>query len=194
MDIVINVNAGVVSVGSESRVVVFPPEYMAIAMVRYNTVTAVGSTRYVDPTAQNIIFTIGSIIATALALWQEAAPTADDMWIKIKEMRTKVNAGGVYVSGDWYHTDSETLAQYSIMYAAISVNSLPSIYIFNPKWKTMEKNFRPMTVALLKKIINIGMYNAAKNFANAEQHKSRMYASYIPSTYDYSTGWALTYI
>jgi len=188
MEIIIDVNASTVSVNAISRQVTFPDEYAGLGIIRYDTETTARQPDHIDN------FTMGSIVATSILRWQLAAPTTTDMWELIKAKRTQINASGVFVSGDWYHTDPETLAQYSIMYAAISVNSLPSGYTFNNNWKTMDGTFRPMTVTLLKKIINTGMANAAANFANAEAHKAAMMATLVPSAYNYSTGWTKVHI
>jgi len=188
MEIIIDVRAGTVSVNAVSRQVVFPPEYATFETIRYDTETASG----LSDSINNV--TMGSIIATSLRLWQLAAPDAADMWELIKAKRTQMNASGVFVSGDWFHTDTETRGQFSIMYAAISVNRLPDTYVFDSNWKTMDGMFRPMTVSLLKKIINTGMMNESLNFANAELHKAAMMATPAPSTYDYSTGWTEVHI
>lgn len=183
MPIIIDVRSGTVSVDGVSRAVVFPTDYLGLDTITYNTETAMGAGDMVGD------FTMASILGLSLALWQAEEPTASDIWIQIKAKRSRMNAGGVFVSGDWYHTDSESVAQYSIMYASVAVNSLPSSYVFNTRWKTMDGDFRPMTVTLLKKIINTGMTVAAINFANAERHKAALMVNTSPLTYDYSSGW-----
>lgn len=183
MEIIIDMRGGGVSIDGISRSVIFPIEYQSLDKITYDTETSIG----LDQSVGNLV--MGSILATALGLWQAAAPTAEDIWILIKDKRVQMNAGGVFVLGDWYHTDPETLANYAIMYAAISVNSLPSNYVFSARWKTMDGDFRPMSVKLLKSIINKGMGVVATNFATSERHKALLMASPIPSKYDYSTGW-----
>ena len=187
MEIVIDAVASTVSVAAVSRSVALPSGYATLSKITYDTETGTGLTDTVGN------FTMGSILATALLLWNAAAPTAADVWELIKAKRTQANAGGVRVSGHWYHTDPETLAQYSVMYAAIAVNSLPGAYVFAPYWKTMAGDFRPMTAGLLKGIVAMGMRNATLNFANAERHRARMVATRLPHLYDYSTGWGETH-
>ena len=183
MEIIIDMRSGGVSIDGISRSVIFPIEYQSLGKITYDTETSIGLGQYVGNLA------MGSILATALGLWHAAAPTADDMWVLIKDKRTQMNAGGVFVLGDWYHTDPETLSNYAIMYASISVNSLPSNYVFSSRWKTMDGDFRSMSVKLLKSIINRGMDVVATNFTTSENHKALLIASSIPSKYDYSTGW-----
>ena len=183
MEIIIDTKAEIVSVDRVSRSVVLPVAYHALNRIYYDTEDASGLKEPIGS------LTMGGILAVSLALWHAAAPDVSDMWALIKAKRTQMNAGGVFVSGAWFHTDSETLAQYSIMYAAISVNSLSNSYIFNANWKTMDGTFRCMSVSLLKKIIHTGMSNAALNFANAERHRTALKNSPVPSKYDYSTGW-----
>lgn len=187
MKITIDVKANVVSVDGVSRHVAFPVEYAVLETLHYDTETSIGLGDSIGD------FTIAGLLALSLSLWYSESPSADDIWELIKAKRTKVNAGGIFVAGEWYHTDAETLAQYSIMYAAIAVNSLPENYVFSPKWKTMQKNFRPMTVRLLRGIVNIGMLVAAANFTNAERHRYLLLTSDNPSQYDYSTGWTKVY-
>jgi hypothetical protein len=187
MKVTIDVKTSVVSVDGVARAVVFPVEYAALATIHYDTETAVGLGESVGG------FTIGSILAVSLSMWHAACPTAEDIWVLIKAKRTAINAGGLNAAGYWYHTDPESLAQYSIMYAAIAVNSLPDSYVFSTMWKTMSGKFRPMNASRLKSIITIGMANAAANFANAERHKALLFASPRPAQYDYSTGWAKVY-
>lgn len=188
MQIIVDPKLGTVNVDGVSRVVVFPTEYSVLDTTTYDSNYAAGISDMVGS------FTTASIIGLSLALWHAAAPNAEEMWTLIKEKRSQMNAGGVFAAGDWYHTDSESLAQYSIMYAAIPVNSLPDSYVFNTRWKTMDGAFRPMTVKLLKNLINTGMVTAGKNFLNAELHKAAMMNTRVPSSYDYSTGWELVHI
>jgi hypothetical protein len=183
MKITIDVKASVVSLDGVSRHVVFPAEYSVLETLHYDTETSVGLGDSIGD------FTIAGLLAASLSLWYAASPTADDVWELIKIKRTEMNSGGIFVAGDWYHNDPETLAQYSIMYAAIAVNSLPESYVFSPMWKTMDGKFRPMTVTLLRGIINIGMIAAAANFTNAERHRALVFASSKPAHYDYSKGW-----
>lgn len=116
-----------------------------------------------------------------------------ERWEKIKEKRSEVKHGGIFVSGKWFHTDEESRSQYATMYAAISVNTLPDIYSFDTNWKTMDRSIVSMTVALLKAIITAGMESESANYANAEAHHIAMEASATPETYDFSTGWTANY-
>jgi hypothetical protein len=183
MKIVIDTVACTVSVASVSRSVVFPNGYAALNTITYDTETADGLGNTFGK------FTMGGILATSLILWKSAEPTIGEMWERIKIKRSETNAGGVNVGGHWYHTDLETLAQYSIMYAAIAVNSLPGSYIFAANWKTMDGIFQPMTVNLLRVIVGTGIRNATLNFSTAERHKAAMTAKIDHYLYDYSTGW-----
>jgi hypothetical protein len=187
MIIVIHTKKGTVSIDDISRDVIFPIEYSDFKTISYDTDNPIGLEEDIDT------FTMASVMAVCISLWYAAAPSVDDMWELIKLKRSEVNAGGILVEGRWYHTDAETLIQYSIMYAAISANSLPNNYIFNANWKTMGGIFRPMPVSLLRKIINVGIYSAALNFTNAERHKRALMVSSVPSKYDYSTGWTKVY-
>lgn len=187
MEIVINTKAGTVSVDKVSRAVVFPPEYSKLDTLKYDTVSAEGISSKIGD------FIMSSIIATALGLWHGAEPTVATVWELIKAKRDDSDEGGVFVAGNWFHTDAMTVVRYSIMLGMASTNKLPNTYIFNYHWKTMSGAFTPMTVSLLKRIIAVGMTNVGLNFQNAEQHKIALLACTTPAKYDYSTGWVVIY-
>jgi hypothetical protein len=194
MEITIDVSKSTVTVDTVLRRVVFPSEYSAVSTIQFNTDTATGLITYANRQQSDMQFTSVGVCNTALELWNAAAPSAAEVWDLIKDKRTLVNSGGVYADGDWFHTDAETRGQYAIMYAAISVNSLPDSYQFNSSWKTMSGTFRQMTVHLLKLIVNIGISNAAANYANAETHRQALMSSSTPHTYDYSSGWTAVHV
>jgi len=188
----INIASGTVAVGATTRKVELPKEYSIIETAWYDIEAKIGEITYLDNT-QPPKFTIGGVVGVALSLWQaEADMDVIDMWEKIKERRDLANASGVSVRGHGYHTDLGSLNKYAIMYASIAINSLADDFVFHPMWKTISGEFLPMTVSVLKSIINIGMRNVSINFANAEKHKVLMSASKAPSLYDYSSGWVST--
>jgi hypothetical protein len=194
MEITIRVSDKIVTVGTISRQVTFPSEYAAVDVMTFNTISNVGLITYIDQKSHDIETSSINMCNTALELWNNAAPTHADVWELIKVKRTSANTAGVYVGEDWFHTDHETRAQYSIMYAAISVNLLSNSHVFDSSWKTMDGEFREMTVLLLKTIIESGMSNESQNYANAEVHKVAMLGSSDPETYDYSTNWTAVHV
>ena len=189
----INIASGTVSVGDTVRKVQFPEVYKVIGTMSYDTETANGSIEYLEHD-QVPEFTLSSVVSMSLSLWQAAAGNDFvDTWEKVKERRNLANAGGVFVRGHGYHTDLESLHKYAIMYSKIAVDSLADDFVFHPMWKTISGEFSPMTVSVLKSIINLGMRNVSINFANAERHKAIMKQSPTPATYDYSAGWTISY-
>jgi hypothetical protein len=187
-------NVTSVTIDGIARLVDLPDEYYGVSGIHYDSMTEIGTIQYVGHRKSDASFSSISICNTAIDLWAAAKPSKAAIWVLIKEKRTEINAGGLLVDGSWFHTESETLGQYAIMYGAISVNSLPDAYVFNSAWKTMDGDFRAMTVALLKQIVSIGIGHAAANYENAEQHKAAMESSAEPSTYDYSSGWTAIHI
>lgn len=188
MEIIINARSGTVSVDKVIRAVVFPCGYLELDTVTYDTETAVGVGLIVGK------ITMGNILATSLGLWHGAEPTVITIWEEIQAKKDKVNANGVFVAGNWFHTDVVTVGHYSILlYTAID-NAYPDSYIFSTHWKTMQGTFTPMTVALLKHIIATGINNVAANFQNAQRHRASLIACAVPANYDYSTGWTIMYV
>ncbi len=111
-------------------------------------------------------------------------------WDQIKAERDRRKSGGVMVSVDgvdkWFHSDDASRIQQIalVMFGA----AVPPV-----QWKTMDGTFVGMTQALANQIFQTAAASDQAIFAKAEEHRIAMEASADPETYDFSTGWPLTY-
>lgn len=128
------------------------------------------------------------------------APTLDEQrknqWLRIKAERDTRKAGGVRVNVEgtdyWFWTDDPSRNQYALLDASARYNNLPDEYVFDD-WKTMSGQFVPLTVTLLRRMLDLGIINEGKIFNVAETHRNAVMASLTPETYNYHTGWPLSY-
>ena len=128
----------------------------------------------------------------------EPLPTVDELkaraWEKIKAERSSRKAGGVKVGEYWFHTDDASRIQYGILDGKATRAALPGNAVLHPEWKTMSGVKTPMTVALLRQVLDAGIASEAVIFDAAETHKAAMEASADPAAYDFSTGWPAIYV
>lgn len=110
----------------------------------------------------------------------------ESRWLEIKRERDQRKNGGVFVSGKWFHTDTESRIQWLglvIMGAAV-----PPI-----EWKTMDGTFITISQALVGAVFQTIAAGDSADFANAEAHRAAMMLSATPETYAYSSGWREVY-
>lgn len=108
-------------------------------------------------------------------------------WNGIKAERDRRKAGGILVSGKWFHTDPDSRIQ-QIGLAMMGAN-LPA----NLQWKTLDGSFVTMTPALAQGIFTGVVASDQVIFGAAEKHRVAMEASADPASYDYSDGWPKIY-
>jgi hypothetical protein len=108
-------------------------------------------------------------------------------WEEIKAERDRRKFNGVKVGTSWFHSDdSSRIQQIGLMLMGASMPA-------GIMWKTMTDTFIQMTPALAVGIFQATGAQDMAIFARAEYHRAMMNASPNPSTYDYSTGWPLTF-
>jgi hypothetical protein len=107
-------------------------------------------------------------------------------WLNIKAERDQRKSGGVFVSGKWFHTDTESRVQW--LGLVIMGASVPPI-----QWKTMDGTFIELTAGLVGSVFQTIANGDSADFANAETHRAAMLQSPTPEDYDYSTGWRGVY-
>lgn len=107
-------------------------------------------------------------------------------WLNIKAERDQRKNGGVFVSGKWFHTDTESRIQW--LGLVIMGASVPPI-----QWKTMDGTFITISQSLVGTVFQAIAAGDSADFANAETHRAAMMLSATPETYDYSTGWRTVY-
>lgn len=121
------------------------------------------------------------------------AKAAGEAWGAIKAERDRRKAGGVMIGGKWFHTDDPSRIQYGILDSKATRASLPATVVLHPAWKTMSSEKTPMTVAVLRQILDAGIVYEGAVFDVAETHRAAMEASADPAAYDFSGGWPMVF-
>lgn len=129
------------------------------------------------------------------------APTAAEIWERIKAKRDAIKAGGVKVGTKWYHTDTESRIQHLGLLekarAARAAGGTDATRLQalgqDIKWKTMDGSFIYLTVKHAEDIFAAVTDLDAAAFAAAEMHRVAMEASADPAAYDFSVGWPATF-
>ena len=107
-------------------------------------------------------------------------------WAAIKAERDRRKAGGVLVSGKWFHSDVDSrIQQLGLVMMGASV---PSV-----QWKTMDGSFVTMSQAIANGIFQAAAALDMSLFAVAEAHRLAMEASADPGGYDFSANWPTHY-
>jgi hypothetical protein len=107
----------------------------------------------------------------------------DSTWQAIKARRDLRKDGGVKAGTKWFHTDASSRVQHlglRLLGAAIPPGLM---------WKTMDGSLVEMTPSLCASIFLAVLTQDTQTFAVAEQHRSAVYASLDPVSYDFTTGW-----
>ena len=134
-------------------------------------------------------------------LADQPAPTAAEIWNRIKAKRDAIKAGGVKVGTKWYHTDSDSRIQYLGLLekarAARAAGGTDATRLQalgqDIKWKTMDGSFIYLTVKHAEDIFAAVTDLDAAAFVAAETHRIAMEASADPAAYDFSVGWPATF-
>lgn len=101
--------------------------------------------------------------------------------------RDRRRQAGVKVGAYWFHSDDASRIQ-QLALVMFGANMPPNIM-----WKTMSGNFVLMTPTLAGQIFQAAAASDMTLFAVAEQKKAAINASASPQTYDYLSGWPLSY-
>lgn len=130
----------------------------------------------------------------------------NSMWEKIKEYRDSRKFKGIYVSGKWFHNDADSRTQWlglkdkarDVLAAGGTTETVLSInhpvYGVVPiNWNTMDNSAIPVTVQLAIDVVSKTGDADGILYGIALYHKSLLYASSTPETYDYTVGWPAVY-
>lgn len=111
-----------------------------------------------------------------------------EVWKEIQASRDGRRISGVFVQGNWYHSDDPSRIQ-QIALVMMGAN-MPT----NIMWKTMQGTFVQMTPSLAGAIFQSIIGQDTKIFAQAEYHRQTMISTGVwPHDYDFSAGWPQTY-
>lgn len=111
----------------------------------------------------------------------------DRAWRIVQAERDRRKSNGVYVAGNWYHSDDSSRIQ-QLALVMMGANMPAGI-----QWKTKSGTFVTMTPQLAAAIFQGTAAQDMAIFAAAEVHHVAILSSVTPSTYDYSGGWPPTY-
>lgn len=111
----------------------------------------------------------------------------DKKWEILKTERDRRKAGGVTVSGKWYHSDdSSRIQQLGLVMMGANIPA-------NLQWKTMDGSFVTMTQTLASQIFTAVATLDQTLFAVAETKRAELYAAEDPSTVDMNVTWPASY-
>ena len=100
--------------------------------------------------------------------------------------------GGVKVAQCWFKSDNQAVGEYTAM--ATLGAAIPESTVLREAWRTMHPSTTiQMTPALAKQILFAGFSSIAAIDDAAIVHLTALSASLNPESYDFSTGWPLTY-
>lgn len=112
-------------------------------------------------------------------------------WIAIENERDARKEGGFFTGDYWFHSDDRSRTQYSVFLSLAIEKKLAASYVLHPGWKTMDGQYVPMTVSLLRSVRDAGIALDVALFEVAIKHRTAMAASDDPLGYDFSAGWPL---
>lgn len=126
-----------------------------------------------------------------------------DAWERVKAKRSEVTAGGVLVSGHWYHTDPTSKIQHlgnkDTARDMLDAGALPTDALLDPVtgnpivWRVMSGAYVPMTIQIALDVVRAGKALELAAFAAAEVHRAALAQATNPADYDFSGGWPAVY-
>lgn len=116
------------------------------------------------------------------------------------ERDARVN-GGVFVNGNWFHSDTPSRIQWlgikdtarDMLAAGGTVNDKIKLGGRDLMWKTMSGDFVPVTIQLALDVVQANKELDAAVFTRAEEHRTLVNASLEPGKYNYLSGWPARY-
>lgn len=130
----------------------------------------------------------------------------DNVWESIKEYRDSRKFKGIYVSGKWFHNDADSRTQWlglkdkarDVLAAGGTTSTVltinhPVYGVVPINWNTMDNSSIPVTVQLAFDVVNNTGDMDGILYGVALYHKSYLYASATPETYNYKIGWPAIY-
>ena len=135
------------------------------------------------------------------ALADPPAPTAAEIWERIKAERDRRKTGGFKVGALWFHSDADSRIQHlglkdkaRDLLATGGEMAVNLTILGQPvRWKTMDGSFATITAQLAFDIVAAAGDLDARLFTVAETHRAAMEATSNPAVYDFSAGWPETF-
>ena len=124
----------------------------------------------------------------------------DLVWESIKKKRDACKYAGVFVSGNWFHSDAESRIQWmalkdtgrEMIDSGSDMNEVIRLKGVEVLWKTLTGNFVPVTIQLSFDVNQAVKELDALAFATAEYHSAAMRQTQDPLSYNFETGWPAT--
>lgn len=111
-----------------------------------------------------------------------------EIWEDIKKYRDHlVQTGGYKVGAHWYHSDTFSRTQ-QMSLVMMGANMPAGI-----QWKTMDNGYVLMTPTLAGQIFGAAAASDKAMFSKAAEHKEALDLSIDPDSYNWKTGWPVTY-
>lgn len=148
-----------------------------------------------------------AVTAEFVATRNSRTPSVDaqrvEVWRRIVAKRTAITAGGVLVSGHWYHTDPTSKIQHlgnkDTARDMLDAGALPTDALLDPVtgnpivWRVMSGVYVPMTIQIALDVVRAGKALELAAFAAAETHRTALAQAANPGEYDFSGGWPAVY-
>jgi len=129
-----------------------------------------------------------------------------NVWESIKEYRDSRKFKGIFVSGKWFHNDADSRTQWlglkdkarDVLTAGGTTSTVltinhPVYGVVPINWNTMDNSSISVTVQLAFDVVNKTGDMDGILYGVALYHKSQIYASSTPETYNYRTLWPTVY-
>lgn len=124
-----------------------------------------------------------------------------DQWADIQSVRDRLAMGGVSVGTKWFHTDQDSRIKYlglkdrarDILSSGGGMTDNIIILDHPVAWKTMDGSFIDITAQLAFDIVAAVGDLDAQLFALGEMHKAALEVSADPASYDFTSGWPLSF-
>lgn len=158
-----------------------------------------GNVHYLDDVAFVSLLPSGCTPITddeAAGLQAPAPLTADDLWVAIKAERDRRSEAGCLVAGHWFHNDLKSRTQWERMANRSTALADADPYLVDGvqvAWKTMSGAFVPLTVGLIRQVVDAFEVQEVAMFKAAEIHRVAMEASADPASYNFSGSWPPVY-
>lgn len=123
--------------------------------------------------------------------------TRSKIWNSIKIEKSIRKNGGVFVSGKWFHTDTDSVQQFINLrlkardLLSSGSNLIDPIIIDNEEqqWKTLDNTAILLTIQIVLDVVEAIEVLNARIHKHGELLKSMVYNSNDPESIDITTGW-----
>lgn len=127
------------------------------------------------------------------------APTASEIWQRIKAKRDQLQEAGCPVAGYWFHNDVKSRTQWERMANRAAGVADAEPYLIGGvavEWKTMTGDKVPLTAGLIRQVVEAFEVREATIFATAEYHNAALRSLATVeevAAYDFSAGWPVAF-